>query len=93
MRLTAFDAWTVIIASAFATVFMAVRRARGIDHEARQWLDDALNVGTLVVLAALVAASFPWWTFQVTPNPVTDIALIYCGVLIWTPVYNSLRKR
>ncbi len=49
-----------------------------------------MNVGTLVVLAAVVASSLPWWTLDVPASPLTDIALVYCGGIIVVPMYRSV---
>ncbi len=91
-HLTYFDAVIVIVAVLVATLLMLTRRARGVDHKARQWLDDAVNVGTLIVLAALVLSSFPWWIIPFSATPTTDIALIYCGGVIWTAMYRTIQK-
>lgn len=91
-HLTSFDAWTVVICVVVATILMIVRRLRGVEHLARQWLDDALNVGTIIVLTSLVLSSFPWWTFPLTASPLTDIALIYCGGLILMAMYRTILK-
>ena len=91
-HLTSFDAWTVIVCVVVATILMAVRRIRGVEHRARQWLDDALNVGTIIVLTTLVFSSFPWWSLPISASPLTDIALIYCGGLILTAMWRSILK-
>ncbi len=91
-HLSTFDAWTVVISIIGATILMSVRRARKLEHKTRQWLDDALNVGTLIVLGTLVASSFPWWTITFSANPLTDIALCYCGGLIWMAMYRTILK-
>ncbi|MBV9511664.1 MAG: hypothetical protein JO303_15430 [Caulobacteraceae bacterium] len=91
-HLSLFDSVTVLASALAATVLMAVRRLRGVEREARQWLDDALNLGTVVVLAVLVISSFPWWSAPVAASPLTDIALIYCGGLIASAVWRSVRK-
>ena len=75
-----------------ATALMAIRWCRKVEHRARQWFDDALNIGTIIVLAALVFSSFPWWQYDYTPSPLTDIAMIYCAGLILVPMYRSMRK-
>ena len=56
------------------------------------WLDDALNVGTIIVLTTLVFSSFPWWSLPISASPLTDIALIYCGGLILTAMWRSILK-
>jgi hypothetical protein len=89
-HLTSFDAWTVVASTVIATLLMMIRRLRKLEHKARQWLDDALNVGTMIVLVTLVAASFPWWVVRFSASPLTDIALIYCGGLISTAMYRSI---
>jgi carbon starvation protein CstA len=89
-HLSALDTLTVVVSVVVATVLMAVRLGRGVDHVARQWLEDAMNVGTLVVLAAVVASSLPWWTLDVPASPLTDIALVYCGGIIVVPMYRSV---
>jgi hypothetical protein len=71
---------------------MAIRAARKVEHRARQWLDDALNVGTIIVIGALVLSSLPWWSFRLPASPLTDIALTYCGGLICMAMWRSLHR-
>jgi hypothetical protein len=82
----------VIACVAIATILWAVRRLRGVEHRTRQWLDDALNVGTVIVLGSLVLSSFPWWRGPNAANWLTDIALIYCAGLILSAMFQSLRR-
>lgn len=91
-HLSIFDSATVLACVIIATGLMAIRKLRGVDHRARQWLDDALNVGTIIVLGQLVVSSFPWWPIELSPNPLTDIALIYCAGLISMAMYRSILK-
>jgi len=91
-QLSLFDAFTVIVSVIVASVLMATRRLRGVHHRGRQWLDDALNVGTIILLVRLVLSSFPGWTLPAGGNPVTDIALIYCAGLIAVAMYRSIQK-
>jgi hypothetical protein len=90
IHLSAFDAWSVIACVIIATAMMALRRLRKVEHRPRQWLDDALNTGTLIVLGALVASSFPWWAVPFAASPLTDIALVYCAGLILLAMYRSV---
>ena len=53
-RLSQFDAFIVLASVSIATLLMGVRRLRGLDQTARQWLDDALNLGAIIVLGVLV---------------------------------------
>jgi hypothetical protein len=91
-HLSLFDSATVAACVVTATALMAIRKLRGVDHRARQWLDDALNVGTIIVLGQLVVSSFPWWPIDLSPNPLTDVALIYCAGLISMAMYRSILK-
>ena len=91
-HLSLFDSFTVLASALAATALMAVRRLRRVDQKPRQWLDDALNLGTVVVLAVLVVSSFPWCSAPAAASPLTDIALIYCGGLIASAVWRSVRK-
>jgi surface polysaccharide O-acyltransferase-like enzyme len=91
-HLTLFDTWTLILCVVVATLLMVVRRLRNVPHQARQWLDDALNVGTIFVIGALLVSSLPWFDFAYVPNPLTGVALIYCGGLIVSAMYRSLLK-
>jgi hypothetical protein len=92
VHLSAFDAWVVIATVVIATCLMAIRRVRKVEHRARQWLDDALNAGTIIVIGTLIAASFPWWAVDVEPGPLPDIALIYCGGVICNAMFRSVAK-
>ena len=92
VHLSNFDAWTVISTAGVATILMIYRKTRGVEHRVRQWLDDALNVGTIIVLGALVFSSFPWWPLTIAASPLTDIALLYCVGVILSAMHQSVLK-
>jgi hypothetical protein len=71
---------------------MLLRNHNKVQHKAEQWLGDALNVGTIIIVIALVAGSFPWWSVKIGPSQFTDIALIYCAGIIVANMRRSILK-
>lgn len=70
-----------------------IRLKRGVAHETAQWLYDALNTGTLIILLVIILRSFPWWNFplNVESGAMPDFAYAYCGLIIIQSMKATLK--
>lgn len=93
-QMAAFDAKIFLISAVGASAFWVVRLVRCRSTDTSQWLNDALNIGTLCILVMVAAQALgiaPPSRLAQANGFLICIAIAYCGLIIGMSLWRSVR--